>query len=121
MAERVFITGMGLITAIGDNVMENLRSLRLQQAGVGHTRHIDTIHKDVLPVAEVRHSTEQLAVMAGVPDVQGYTRTTLLGLIAIRFPGQKLKWNDKSGRFTNNRAANAFLEPAYRQGWKLEG
>ncbi|UYQ91825.1 beta-ketoacyl-[acyl-carrier-protein] synthase family protein [Chitinophaga horti] len=84
MAERVFITGMGLITAIGDNVMENLRSLRLQQSALGPTRHIDTIHKDILPVAEVRHSTEQLAVMAGAPGVQGYTRTTLLGLIAMK-------------------------------------
>lgn len=84
MAERVFITGMGLITAIGDNVMENLRSLRLQQHGMGHTRHINTIHKEVLPVAEVRHSTAQLAAIAGVPTVQGYTRTTLLGLIAMK-------------------------------------
>lgn len=73
-----------MISAIGSNVMENLRSLRLQQSGLGHTAYIDTIHKDVLPVAEVKHDTETLAEMAGVPGAPGYTRTTLLGLVAMQ-------------------------------------
>jgi predicted dehydrogenase len=47
------------------------------------------------------------------------TQVGLLGLIAIRFPGQKLQWDDKAMRFTNNDAANAFVNPAYRTGWKL--
>lgn len=84
MAERVFITGMGMISAIGSNVMENLRSLRLQQSGLGHTTYIDTIHKDVLPVAEVKYDNATLAEMAGVPGGPGYTRTTLLGLVAMQ-------------------------------------
>jgi len=40
-------------------------------------------------------------------------------LIAIRFPGQALQWNDHRARFTNSTAANEFLNPAYRKGWKL--
>lgn len=47
------------------------------------------------------------------------TQVALLGLIAIRFPGQTLQWNDEAMRFTNNKAANAFISPAYRKGWKL--
>jgi predicted dehydrogenase len=47
------------------------------------------------------------------------TQVALLGLIAIRFPGQMLQWNDKRARFTNSTAANEFLSPAYRKGWKL--
>ena len=47
------------------------------------------------------------------------TQVALLGLIAIRFPGQTLQWNDKAMRFTNNKEANAFISPAYRKGWKL--
>jgi predicted dehydrogenase len=47
------------------------------------------------------------------------TQLALLGLIALRFPGQTLKWNDKRARFTNNDAANAYINPAYRKGWKL--
>ena len=43
----------------------------------------------------------------------------LLGLIALRFPGQTLQWDDREMRFTNNKAANAFVNPPYRKGWKL--
>jgi len=47
------------------------------------------------------------------------TQVALLGLIAIRFPGQTLQWNDKRAQFTNHDAANAFIHPPYRKGWKL--
>lgn len=84
MAERVFITGIGMISAIGSNVMENLRSLRLQQSGLGYTKFIDTIHRNTLPVAEVPQSTPELAAMAGMEGPAGYTRTALLGLVAMQ-------------------------------------
>ena len=47
------------------------------------------------------------------------TQVALLGLIAIRFPGETLKWDDKKTRFTNNTAANAYIHPPYRPGWKI--
>jgi predicted dehydrogenase len=47
------------------------------------------------------------------------TQAALLGAIAIRFPGQTLEWDDQAMRFTNHEAANAFVNPAYREGWKL--
>jgi hypothetical protein len=47
------------------------------------------------------------------------TQSALLGAIAIRFPGQTLRWDDKKGRFTNQKEANAYLNPAYRKGWSL--
>ena len=47
------------------------------------------------------------------------TQVALLGLIAIKFPGQTLKWDDKAMRFTNNEPANAHLRSTYRAGWKL--
>ncbi|RAJ11035.1 3-oxoacyl-[acyl-carrier-protein] synthase-1 [Chitinophaga skermanii] len=85
MGERVFITGVGMITAIGDNVAQNLRSLQAQQPGIGYTQYIDTIYQSILPVAEVKHATATLAAMAALPNGgEGFTRTTLLGLIAMR-------------------------------------
>ena len=84
MAERVLITGLGMVTAIGDNVAGNLQSLCTQKSGLGYTQHLDTIYKDILPIAEVRHSTDTLKTMAEVAGKSGYTRTTLLGLIAMR-------------------------------------
>ena len=43
----------------------------------------------------------------------------LLGAIAIRFPGQTLKWDTQAVRFTNHDAANALVNPPYRDGWAL--
>lgn len=47
------------------------------------------------------------------------TQVALLGLIAIRFPGEMLKWDAEHARFTNNTQANAYVNPPYRKGWKL--
>ncbi|WP_212002448.1 beta-ketoacyl synthase [Chitinophaga sp. HK235] len=84
MAERVFITGMGMITAIGDSVAENLEQLRQQRSGLGFTSYIDTIYRQVLPVAEVKHTNESLATLAGTTPCEGLTRTTLLGMAAMK-------------------------------------
>ena len=43
----------------------------------------------------------------------------LLGLIAIRFPGQTLNFDDRHVRITNNPLAHAMLTPHFRNGWKL--
>lgn len=48
------------------------------------------------------------------------TQAALLGAIAIRFPGQTLKWDDQAMRFTNNPDANALVQPPYREGWQLK-
>ena len=50
MAERVLITGLGMVTAIGDDVAGNLQSLRTQNSGLGYTQYLDTIYKDILPI-----------------------------------------------------------------------
>ena len=47
------------------------------------------------------------------------TQTALLGAIAIRFPGQTLRWDNQAVRFTNHEAANALVNPPYREGWSL--
>ena len=73
-----------MISAIGNNVEENFRSLRAQQSGLGYTRYISTIHQNVLPVGEVKLSTGELAELAGKPGSPEFTRTTLLGLVAMR-------------------------------------
>jgi predicted dehydrogenase len=47
------------------------------------------------------------------------TQVALLGAIAIRFPNKTLQWNERAGRFVNENAANAYLNPPYRKGWRL--
>ena len=47
------------------------------------------------------------------------TEMVLLGMVAIRAKNQKLKWDSKNLKFTNNDAANELLHINYRDGWHL--
>jgi 3-oxoacyl-(acyl-carrier-protein) synthase len=82
MSSKVFIAGVGVISAIGNNAAENLDSFRKGKAGMGEISFLDTVHKGILPVAEVRLSNEELASVTGLsPDVP---RTALLSMAAAR-------------------------------------
>jgi predicted dehydrogenase len=49
-----------------------------------------------------------------------YTEWMLLGAISWRFPNEKLLWDGKKLRFTNNEKANEFIKPYMRKGWELK-
>ena len=49
-----------------------------------------------------------------------YTEWMLLGAISWRFPHEKLLWDGKNLRFTNNEKANEFVKPNFRKGWELQ-
>jgi 3-oxoacyl-(acyl-carrier-protein) synthase len=57
MSSPIYIAGVGVITAIGNNVAENLEAFERGEAGMGEISLLHTIHKDVLPVAEVLDRT----------------------------------------------------------------
>ena len=44
----------------------------------------------------------------------------LFGAISWRFPNEKLLWDGKNLRFTNNEKANEFIKPNFRKGWELQ-
>ncbi|MDD8052278.1 MAG: gfo/Idh/MocA family oxidoreductase, partial [Verrucomicrobiota bacterium] len=47
------------------------------------------------------------------------TELALLGIIGMRFPGQRLEWDSRAVRFANHPEANRWLQSAYRDGWAL--
>lgn len=47
------------------------------------------------------------------------TELALVGIIAIKFLGEKLLWDGKTAKFTNNSEANKFIQPQFRNGWSL--
>ena len=47
------------------------------------------------------------------------TEMVLLGVLAIRMKDQRLEWDSKNLRFTNNEKANELLRIQYRDGWAL--
>ena len=49
----------------------------------------------------------------------GLTEIVLLGTVALRCSGQKLVYDTKKGRFTDNEQANGFLKREPRKGWEF--
>ena len=80
---RVFITGMGVISAIGDTTAENHRALIAGSCGITKETGFPSRYAGVLPFGEIHLSTEELKEKLTVSD-PGVTRTTLLALHAFK-------------------------------------
>jgi hypothetical protein len=46
------------------------------------------------------------------------TEAVLLGTVAMRVPGETLKWDSAGLKVTNSKAADALLRKSYRKGWE---
>jgi 3-oxoacyl-(acyl-carrier-protein) synthase len=82
LPKRVFITGCGIITSIGNNLEENLVSLKSGRSGIGKITILETVHRETLPAGEIKLRDEELARILGMEFRDGMTRTALLGMIA---------------------------------------
>ena len=80
---RIVVTGLGVISAIGNSVAENLVSLREGRCGIGRLEMFPSKFSGVLPVGEIKISTEALKEKLNAIE-SGVTRTTLLALHAIK-------------------------------------
>lgn len=89
---KIFITGIGVVSAIGLNAEENLRSLRFRTTGISKSSQYD------LMLAEVKLSNEEIIRKFNLPDVD-YSRTTLLSLLAAKeaWGNNKIESNLRSG------------------------
>ena len=82
MSSSVYVAGVGVISAIGNNVAEHLSAFEREEVGMSDISLIDTIHRKKLPVAEVKLDNKQLAEMTGLsPEI---SRTALLSLVAAK-------------------------------------
>ena len=82
MREKVYIAGMGIISAIGNDVGECLAALEQGDAGIDTITYLKTIHASEIPVAEVKLSNDELAQRAGWSSK--ISRTALLSIIAAK-------------------------------------
>jgi len=84
MAGRIFITGLGIISGIGNDLQENLLSLFHSRSGIGDIKYLESPLRGMIPVSEVKLSNSELFTFAGIPEQEGYSRNALLGIIAAR-------------------------------------
>ena len=80
---RIFVTGMGIITAIGDNVETNRQSLIHGKCGISAITLFPTKYAGVLPAGEIKIETKELSKKLNAHE-RGVTRTELLALHAFR-------------------------------------
>ncbi len=101
MAEKVFISGQGIISAIGNSVDEVFASLVGEKSGIGYTSFIDTVYRNEIPLAEVQLSNEELLLNIPKHKRSGiYTRATLMGIWAVNEALRSARLDDVAGART---------------------
>jgi len=84
MNKKVAITGMGIISSIGNNVEENYHALVNGNTGISTIENLETVHKDVIKVGEIKLTNQQLAQQLGLSSDNNFSRTAMLGAIAAQ-------------------------------------
>ena len=84
MSKGVAITGMGIISSIGNTVEENFQSLIDKKPGIARVQKIDTIHKNDIKVGEIELSNDELIKILDLPQSNNYSRTAFLAEIAAK-------------------------------------
>ena len=82
-AKDVYVTGAGIISALGVGKQETLEALLKQQSGVKPIRHLTTTRTE-FPVGEVKFSNAEMKEMVGFEPDKAAVRSALLGIIAIK-------------------------------------
>lgn len=84
MSKGIAITGMGIISAIGNNVEENHASLIERKIGISRISKISTNHSDSIMVGEIAFTNKELEQQLGLTPDNNYSRTALLGVTAAK-------------------------------------
>ena len=84
MSKGVAITGMGIISAIGNNVAENYQSLISEKKGISRIIKIQTNHKNDIMVGEIDYTNQDFEKLLNIPSNNNYSRTAFLGAVAAK-------------------------------------
>jgi 3-oxoacyl-[acyl-carrier-protein] synthase-1 len=79
----ILISGMGIVSALGNNVDENLHALRENRSGIRPLRYLKTSRTE-FPVGEVKMTDEEMKNILKINKNVPTTRTSLMGILAVR-------------------------------------
>ena len=82
--EKIYITGLGAISAIGNSVEEHLDALMHARPGLSALEYLDSHHKATFPFGEIKKSNIELHQILGTDPETPISRTPLLGMHAAR-------------------------------------
>lgn len=84
MSKGVAITGMGIISAIGNSVDENLKALLNGETAITRIDNIPTVHASIMKVGEIKKSNAELVAELGLSPENNFSRTAMIGAIAAK-------------------------------------
>jgi 3-oxoacyl-[acyl-carrier-protein] synthase-1 len=96
MQKEIFVTGAGIISALGNNVQETLLALREKRTGIASLHYLKTSHIE-FPVGEVKLSNEEMSRLLLLPETEITTRTSLMGMIAVGEALTQASLHEKNG------------------------
>lgn len=73
---------MGIVSSIGQTVEENFNALINGKMGISTIENIQTVHKDVIKVGEIKFTNEQLAQQLQLPADNNFSRTAMLATLS---------------------------------------
>ena len=99
-----FIAGMGIVSAIGNDLHTNLNSLCEEKTGIAVMKWLSSEHQGELPVGEVKFGNAELAEATGLSSK--LPRTALLSCLAAREALQDAGWEKDNTLRTGFISAN---------------
>ena len=84
MNKGVAITGMGIISSIGNSVKENYSALLNSQVGITTIENVATVHADVIKVGEIKKTNLELIEELKLGKANNFSRTAMIGAIAAK-------------------------------------
>jgi 3-oxoacyl-[acyl-carrier-protein] synthase-1 len=80
----VAITGMGIISSIGNSVEENFNSLLNEKRAITRVENITTIHADINKVGEIKKTNQELIDELNLTPDNNFSRTAMIGTFAAK-------------------------------------
>jgi 3-oxoacyl-[acyl-carrier-protein] synthase-1 len=95
--KEVYVTGAGIISALGHGKQATLEALRNQRSGIAPIRYLKTLHSG-LPVGEVKFSNDQMREMLHFAPSEATIRSSLLGILAAAEALTQAQLHDRTAR-----------------------
>ena len=90
---KIVVTGLGIISAIGNSLIENHHSLVNNLSGISLKGNYPSKYSGILPVGQINLSDQELIQKLQI-DKNGLTRTTLLAMQALGEALSDARWGE---------------------------
>ncbi len=80
---KVYVTGMGIVSALGVGIKQNHKALQLGKSGIRTTQYLDSKYAQLIPFAEVKFSNQNLKEILELSETERASRTDLIAQLAF--------------------------------------